>query len=664
MGSFTMMSLRALLPLVAAPILAAPAAATPPLSAYGQLPAIRSLEISPDGSKFAAIVGDEQRSEIQVRAFGSNQLLSVSSADRFKVRSLQWAGPDHVVTTVSTTASVPDLTGPRREWFQLLDYSLKTRKWRPLLSNVSNADNVDVMNVVAGDPTSVTLGGKPFLIVPGLSFPHREGTSTLFKINLDSGHTTIDETGNTETLDWLIGPEGKALARADYTQARGEWRLFLRPSGSWRRVYDEIARIDRPYMAALGSGDTVVVGTRKSGELQMHEVNLTDGSWSPPRPDLDADGMVTDPATHRVIGTVDRGLDTLDYHFHEESDQKLWRGVVRAFPGEIVSLQSWTDDRTKIIVEVEGPTNGDAFFIVDRKAKTADWLADRYQGIGAKDVGPVRAFRYKAADGTEIPAYLTLPAAWRGGRPAKSLPLIVLVHGGPASRDTMGFDWWAQALASRGYAVLQPQFRGSDGFGPDHLAAGHGQWGRKMQSDVSDGVRFLAAEGTIDTSRVCIAGGSYGGYAALAGVTVETGVYRCAVSVAGVADLRQMLRTEANEAGGSRNSTLRYWRRFMGAASTDDPGLDAISPAKLAARARVPVMLIHGKDDTVVRYEQSQIMERALREAGGKVEFVTLGSEDHWLSRSATRIGMLNAMVGFIEKHNPPAVAVAAVVGR
>jgi dipeptidyl aminopeptidase/acylaminoacyl peptidase len=237
------------------------------------------------------------------------------------------------------------------------------------------------------------------------------------------------------------------------------------------------------------------------------------------------------------------------------------------------------------------------------------------------------------------------------GRDPKGLPLVVLPHGGPASRDTPGFDWWAQALASRGYAVLQPNFRGSDGFGRGFREAGYGQWGRKMQTDLSDGVRYLAGQGTIDPARVCIVGASYGGYAALAGATLDTGVYRCAAAVAGVSDLKRML---ASQPDYGRTSTTRYWSRFMGVEGRNDPQLTALSPVAFADRVTIPILLVHGLDDTVVRYEQSEMMAKALRRAGKPVEFITLAGEDHWLSRGATRLQMLEAVAAFLEKHNPP----------
>jgi dipeptidyl aminopeptidase/acylaminoacyl peptidase len=168
-----------------------------------------------------------------------------------------------------------------------------------------------------------------------------------------------------------------------------------------------------------------------------------------------------------------------------------------------------------------------------------------------------------------------------------------------------------------------------------------------MQTDLSDGVRHLVSQGTIDPKRVCIVGASYGGYAALAGATLDTGVYRCAVSVAGPSDLERMV-DKSDRMG------RRYWTRFMGAKSADDPILAAISPAEHADRATIPILMIHGRDDTVVPLEQSRIMADALKKAGKPFELVVMEGEDHWLSRGETRREMLSATMAFVEKHNPP----------
>jgi dipeptidyl aminopeptidase/acylaminoacyl peptidase len=266
------------------------------------------------------------------------------------------------------------------------------------------------------------------------------------------------------------------------------------------------------------------------------------------------------------------------------------------------------------------------------------------------ETAPIQAIAYSAADGLQIPAYLTLPR----GVPAKALPLVVFPHGGPADRDEYGFDWWAQAMASRGYAVLQPEFRGSDGYGWDFLSAGFGEWGRKMQTDLSDGVRALAAQGTIDPKRVCIVGASYGGYAALAGATLDTGVYRCAASIAGISGLHDFLRWRESRDNSDDDTTTRYWLRFLGAASDDDPVLDQLSPIKHVDMVTIPILLIHGKDDTVVPIDQSEDMADALKDAKKDVTLVELEDEDHWLSRARTREQMLETLMDFLGKNNPP----------
>jgi dipeptidyl aminopeptidase/acylaminoacyl peptidase len=362
------------------------------------------------------------------------------------------------------------------------------------------------------------------------------------------------------------------------------------------------------------------------------------------------DSLIHAPDGSHLVGAFSRVLDERRYIFFDAKLQASWNAVVKAFPGDQVSLASWSDNKRQLVVEVDSPTMGLAYALVDLDAKSARFLSDVYQGLTAEGVSERRPIKYKAADGLEITGYLTLPR----GKDAKNLPLVVLPHGGPEGRDTLSFDWWSQALASRGYAVLQPNFRGSEGFGWPFVKAGFGQWGKAMQTDLSDGVRHLAKQGVIDPKRVCIVGASYGGYAALAGATLDKGVYRCAASVAGPADLKRML-TDSNKLYSSgNNSTIRYWLRFMGADGVKDPDLAALSPAKLADKVEVPILLIHGKDDTVVPYVQSTLMADALKKAGKPVELVTLPSEDHWLSRGATRLQMLTSVVDFLEKNNPP----------
>lgn len=625
-------------------VAALPARSAPPIAAFGQLPTIGDVALSPDGTRWAGIVGTAQSSEVQVRDVATGTVLLASPAGQYKLRSLQWADNDRIVLTISQTAqmrSTEYLFFGRGEYFQALLHDLTTHKWKRLLENVP-----DTANVITDSPRMRMIDGRPQLILEGLSM---KGL-VLFRVDPANGTPRVIERGSINTTGWTIDEAGRAIARSDYVQAEGRWRLMVRAADGWKDVYAETAPIDRPFLAGLGrTPGTILIGTRRSGQYETHEMALATGDLGPPQPDL-SDGLINDPLTHRPIGALREDQEGNSLKFWADADQKAWRGIARGWPGEHVSLVDWSQDRQRVLVEVFGPKSGHALFYVDRAARSAGLLSPRYAGISAADIGPVRAITYKAADGLDIPAFLTLPP----GKGDKNLPLIVLPHGGPAANDTAGFDWWAQALASRGYAVLQPQFRGSTGFGAKHRDAGFGQWGRKMQTDVSDGVRHLATAGTIDPKRVCIVGASYGGYAAMAGVTVEQGVYRCASAVAGVSDLRRMLQQEVRDSGSRATAVVRWWQRFMGASSPNDTAVDAVSPARLASRLSVPLQLIHGKDDLVVPFDQSRMMATAAENAGRPVDFVTLPDEDHWLSRPATRVAMLEAQIAFLLKHNPP----------
>lgn len=447
------------------------------------------------------------------------------------------------------------------------------------------------------------------------------------------------------TSQWIVDADGEVVAEEEYDQAQQHWRMLERHDGHLREIASGNEAIDIPRLLGFGPDPGhLLVQSFEDGVAVWRQVSLQDGTFGPAMAERNAlDAPIEDRETHRMIGGVYVD-ETAHYVFFDRTVQGYWNAILKAFAGEKVRFVSASSDFKKIVVRVEGQDHGFTYQLVDLDTGKANILGAVYEGI----VRPfeVRSISYTAADGLKIPAYLTLP----GGKAAKNLPLIVLPHGGPALRDTADFDWWAQALADQGYLVLQPNYRGSS-LTRAHLSAGFGEWGRKMQTDLSDGVRYLVKEGMADPARVCVMGASYGGYAALAGVTLDPGVYRCAISVAGISDLKRMLQDA--KAGGAERAE-RYWDRYMGVGGPSDPLLDKISPIRHLDAVNVPVLLIHGRDDTVVKFEQSQIMFDALKKAKKAVELVTLKNEDHWLSRSETRLQMLQASIAFLRAHNPP----------
>ncbi len=630
-------------------------AAPAPLQAYGALPSLELVQLSPSGRQIAFVnVAGEERRLVLVDLVTREQLgnIGVGSA---KVRDLQWIGEGRVLVTTTETASALDLGVDVTEMAVGQVYDPATGRAVPLLANTRG-----VFPALLSEVTIIGDEGGRELMVRAFSVERPERVD-LYRVDPDTGRARLAEVMFAEIDDFVFDPVSRrTVARSEYDSRSGDWTLEVRPDdGAFREVWRTTAPIDIPTLMGMGpEGDSVIVAAERpdlsqpgQDEARFFEVDLQAGAWRPVRFDFPPQSLAFHPVTGRLIGAGRVDHDRQVQAFSDADAGRLWAVTEAALPDAAPRLVSWSDDFRRAILFTSGSGDSGTYYLLDIEAGEMNGIGSAYPGIAVDQVAPIRPVTYAAADGLEIPAYLTTPP---GAGDPKNLPLVVLAHGGPASRDTLGFDWWAQALASRGFAVLQPNFRGSTGYGDAFTEAGYGEWGRKMQTDLSDGVRWLASQGVIDPARVCIVGASYGGYAAMAGPTLDVGVYRCAVSVNGVSDLRRMVEAEARGREHRNNEVVRYWNRFMGVERSGDRSLDERSPARLAARADAPMLLIHGRDDTVVPIEQSRLMAQALRRAGKPVELVELDGEDHWLSRSGTRLRMLSETLGFLEAHNPP----------
>jgi dienelactone hydrolase len=612
-----------------------------PLAAFGHLPTLEDVAISPDGTKLAFVKTSGESRKLVVIWLNKTETIGAVLVGSTKLRAVEWIDDDNILATISSTSPPPfGFIGATREWYQLVNFDVSKLKLKPLSFLV---DQVDTFNVVTGDSAMREVSGHPVLYTRGYCV--RDGTvPCLFSSSYPERHVRLVDEGFEPDTQWLMDEAGAIAAQFTYHDAKKLWEIKTRKSGHWTVVASGTAAIDTPDMLGFSAdGRGLIVRFMVDGDPEWRPLNLSDNTWGPPLAHgASFSRTIEDRKTGRIIGGIHE-IGSSEYVFFDNELQAHWNAVLRAFPGERVQLESHSDDFSRLVLKVFGPKDGYIYALYDWYSHRSAFLGRVYDEVTAP--ADMKAISYPAADGLSIPAFLTLPAAT-----GKDLPLIVLPHGGPASADTLHFDWWSQALAAQGYAVLQPNFRGSI-LDSKFLRAGFGEWGRKMQTDLSDGVRYLAGQGIIDPKRVCIVGASYGGYAALAGVTVESGVYRCAVSVAGISDLRRFRKwTIANEVGVSQ----RYWDRFMGTADQKDPALIAISPIEHVGAVTVPVLLIHGRDDTVVPFEQSDVMESALKRAGKSVEMVTMKHEDHWLSRSETRLQMLQATVDFLKVNNPP----------
>jgi dipeptidyl aminopeptidase/acylaminoacyl peptidase len=625
----------------------------PPVEDYGRLPAMEFVRLSPSGDRYAFIADDGQTRRLYVVTI-DNKPLEVRDVGTTKVRDLRWVGEDRLLITNSSTVDLGIMfVSAKEELYGVGVLNISTHKF---IQVFGGAGQTRVARVVFGDYGAARIQGRWYGFFGGLTYTSGNthgfvdhSYPDLYRVDLDTGDMKRVADGQEKGHGWLVGPDGEVAARATLDQSTGDWRVMSGPVLG-RELAAGHTTIGAPGRLSWGRARDLVLIDRpdSAGGGVLQELSL---SGAPPTDVADewtVSETLFDPASDLFIGYVSEGDERRGTLFSAAAQARL-SGARKAFPGYQTHLESWSAGFDRIVVFTDGGDDSGTYWLVDVGRHSAHPLGTARPTVKAGDVGPVRMVAWKASDGLALSGVLTLPP----GRPAKGLPLVVLPHGGPEARDYPGFDWLGQAFASRGYAVLQANFRGSAGYGQALRDAGFGQWGRKMQTDISDGVASLAAQGIVDPRRSCIIGASYGGYAALAGVMLQHGHYRCAVADAPVTDLTAFLTYEREQAGGPSAAT-RYWRRFMGAQSTTDPALHAISPVDHAAAADAPILLIHGKDDVVVPFAQSEAMQRALRAAGKPVDLVVMPGEDHWLSHAATRTLMLQSAMAFVMKYNPP----------
>ncbi|MDB5683864.1 MAG: peptidase prolyl oligopeptidase active site domain protein [Sphingomonas bacterium] len=377
---------------------------------------------------------------------------------------------------------------------------------------------------------------------------------------------------------------------------------------------------------------------KKDGRLAFYSVALDGSIKEMPvysRPDVDVDRLIRIGRRNRVVG-VSYATDKREPVYFDPEIQKLSASLSRALPDQpLARIVDSSVDEGKLLVFAGSDKDPGAYYVLDRKTgQMQTLLAARFELEGAK-LATVKAIRYPAADGTLVPGYLTLPP---GKESAKGLPAIVLPHGGPDARDEWGFDWLSQFYAARGFAVLQPNFRGSSGYGDEWFQQnGFRSW-KVAIGDVVDAGRWLIAQGIADPARLGIVGWSYGGYAALQSAVVEPTLFKAVVAIAPVTDLAAL----KEESRGWSNFAVV--QDYIGSG----PHIREGSPAQNAARIKAPVLLFHGGLDRNVGIGESRLMADRLKDAGVKHELVTWDKLDHYLEDAAARTEMLRKSDGFL----------------
>lgn len=622
----------------------APPAAPPtprPIEQFAALPFMVSPQLSPNGKKVAARVAVKGTQLLAVvplnPADGAIQTFPFGEND---INFWRWVNDDWLVVGVGGESSVEG-----DKWYISRLVSVKADgtkvnriAWRDA------AQDADTLIWVADDGSpKILFGMQTSIFYDQIGFWPK-----VVEADVSTGKVRDVLLGKVGVTGWYADRSGTVRMGVGASTDGRSWRLLYRPDSQTPfRVIDRADTRRResllaPVMFLPDPSKAIVIADDDKGfgavwELDLNEMKL--GKQLIGAPGFDIGGVISDQTDTRVLGAMlNEKAPTV--RWLDPDLAKLQGELDKAVKGQRAHITSWSRDQSRLLVHVTAGDMPGSYYIFDRAQGLMQRFAYADEAMKNKHGHPVRTISYKARDGLEIPAILTLPA----GRPEKNLPLIVMPHGGPFARDSEEWDWWTQFLADRGYAVVQPNYRGSSGYGTEFARKGEGQWGLAMQDDLNDAITHLAQLGIADPKRVCMVGASYGGYAAMRAAQRDGKLYRCAISYAGVSDLARM---------------RQYDRRFLFSGAGSDwlqqqaPDFKSVSPLFAADQFSIPILLVHGKADRRVPVAQSRIMADRLKDAGKNVIYVEQPLGDHHFSRSEDRLDFLTRMEAFLKEHNP-----------
>jgi dipeptidyl aminopeptidase/acylaminoacyl peptidase len=626
-----------------------------PAAAFGARPSVEGISLSPDGMSVAYIapaagqssilyavkLGDHPTARPIFRATGNPERLS----------KCEWVSNDRLVCTVF---------GIVRKAQALMPISR-------VVAVDADGGNLKVLSNIAQEHTQgyMLYGGEVIdalseqgdnVLMTRVYLPDAHTGSHIGSTELGLGVDLVDtKTGSIKTIEsplsaavgYIADGHGRvrimALGQRRASMDTGITRYMYRLAGSreWRKLSDYNWTDHsgfRPY--TVDPTLNVAYGSRKQdGRLAIYKLSLDEAPHEEliyANPEVDVDSLIKIGRRQRTVGVSYVVEDSRALYFDTEID-KLVQSLHEALPSlPQLRITDSSVDENKLIVLAASDNNAGVSYLFDRQSRHLQTLLPIRRELQGISLATVKAINYPAADGTSIPGYLTLPP----GQDARDLPAIVMPHGGPAARDQLRFDWLAQYFASRGFAVLQPNFRGSSGYGDAWFVQnGFRSWQTAI-GDVLDAGRWLVSQGLANPSKLAILGWSYGGYAALQSAVVDPSVFKAVIAIAPVTDLEQLKEDHRYSAD------FQLVNEYVGSGSHVREG----SPLMNAAKIKVPVLLFHGAMDRNVAILQSKEMAARLSAAGTRCELVTWENLDHQLEDSEARAQMLRKADGFLRQ--------------
>lgn len=637
--------IQLLLSTILAAITLTPAnAEPPPIEAFARIPNIRNVALSPDGKRLLYIVGKDDFDILvtnSVELDGPPQLVTRSEPGEFDLKWCGWANNDRILCGVG---AVTRYSGGN--WFpisRLIAVNADGSKLKVLIQNTDAGDaqfQDDILDWTPSEPNSVLIELDPA----------STGYPAVYELDVYNGRRSTRVSNYRPIRSFSTDGAGNIRLGRGYAPNSTTLQYFGRLNNAKQWV--PLTKVEAfgnageltPLAVIPGSNRAFARGSYE-GRDALWEMDMTDQSdpklvFSHPMVDAAAPLLAPDGKLIGISYETDRPF----VYYTDDDTRARVAAINKALPGTFNSISDYSQDRKSYIISAISDVEAHTYYLLQADSNRLKRIGTAYPELDPKTLGRMQTISYKARDGVEIPGYLTAPPGVR----AEKLPLIVMPHGGPIARDSWDFDFLRAFLVSRGYAVLQMNFRGSSGYGDAWYGEAHQDWGGLTYHDITDATRWAIERGIADPKRVCIVGWSFGGYAALLSAARNNDLYRCSASIAGVSDLRDLL----------RNARRYHSRAFVNEQiGTDKEKLRLDSPVLHAAEINMPVFLIHGDHDWQVDVGHSRDMASALKKAGKVHQAIYLKDASHQLHRRSDRVVLLTELEKFLAQHLGPATA-------
>ena len=613
--------------LFAIPLEAALAAIPPliPMEDFFKNPDTAGFSISPDGTRLAYAKPWDHRMNVYIRELASGTEKRITSATERDIAGFFWKGSDKIVY-------VQDSGGDENYHIYITDITGAEHKDLTPFEKV----RASVLDDLEDDPSHMLIDMNQ----------RNPEVFDVYRCNILTGELELLAENPGNITGWMTDHDGKLRAAYATDGVNGSFLYRTTEDEEFRTlITTNFKETFTPAMFAYDNKIMYVVSNLSSDKAAIYTFDPEENKTLElvfSHDEVDCGGILHSKK-RKVITGVTYTTDKRHFKFFDADREELQNSLEAFFPGYEVAVADMDDDERKVIVRTYSDKTRGTYYLYDRKDNSMSKLAELSSWLKEENMSSMQPIEYTARDGITIHGYIVLP----NGVEAKNLPLVVIPHGGPSARDVWGFDSEAQFLANRGAAVLQVNYRGSTGYGKAFWQAGFKQWGRKMQDDVTDGVLWAVEQGIADRSRLAIYGGSYGGYAALAGATFTPELYACAVSYVGPSNLFTLLET-----------IPPYWKPFIemehemiGDPSADKELLEAVSPVFHAENIRIPLFVAQGANDPRVNKAESDQIVEAVKKTGKDVVYMVKENEGHGFHNEENRFDFYRELEDFFRKH-------------